>query len=287
MTVSASMLTHLGSNITFLIPIWSMLAGDSTRASYATHTRNLTFNSIAYSAAPVEPSQFTQTLGLEANHVELFGVLDDTVTEPDIQGGKWKNAKITFEYIAYDPATGAASATVTGSVGKMKGQAGKFTINNGTFRVEFRSLSDLLSQEIGELTSPVDRNRRPEDLGVSMGPFTHATSVSSFTNRMKFKVPYVQPSEEYFRYGRAEWSSGANSGLKMEIKSSTTTDSGTRTEIELQLPMRSAIANSDGVTLIAGYDGSREQARDKFGAAEAMNCEPDLPGIRAVLKYPE
>lgn len=281
MPVSASMLTHLGSNVTFLVPIWTMLATDNTRASYAAHTRNISFNSISYSAAPVEPSQFTQTLGLEANHVELFGVLDDTVTEPDIQGGKWKNAKITFEYIAYDPATGAASGTVTGSVGKMRGQAGKFSINNGTFRVEFRSLSDLLNQEIGELTSPVDRNRRPEDLGVSMAPLTHARSVTAVTNRMVFTVGGTAQANDYFKYGRAEFTSGANSGLKMEIKTSV------GNVITLQLPMRSDIAIGNNVTLIAGYDGSREQARDKFGAAEAFNGEPDLPGLRAVLKYPE
>src|SRR5678816_145799 len=173
MTVDASMLSHLQSNVTFLIPLWTMLASDTTRASYVAHTRSVTFNSLLYTAAPVESTRFTQTLGVtSANNVELFGVLDDTVTEQDIQGGKWKNAKITFEYIAYDPATGAASATVIGSVGKMKGQAGKFSINNQTFKVEFRSLSDLLSQEIGDLTSPIDRNRRPEDLGVSMVPFT-------------------------------------------------------------------------------------------------------------------
>src|SRR5688572_16034935 len=144
MTVSASMLSHMASNVTFLIPLWTMLATDGTRASYVAHTRSVVFNALTYTAASVEPSRFTQTLGLDANHIELFGVLDDTVTEPGIQGGKWKNAKIVFEYVAYDPASGAIHPTVVGSVGKMKGQAGKFTINNGTFRVEFRSLSDLL-----------------------------------------------------------------------------------------------------------------------------------------------
>lgn len=282
------MITHLASNITFLVPIWKITATDGTVAAYCAHTRNLTFSAVNYTAAPVEPSRFTQTLGIQsANHVDLFGVLDATITEQDIQGGRWKNAKIVFEYIAYDPATGAASSTVIGSVGKMKGQAGKFTINNGTFTVEMRSLSDLLSQEIGELTSPIDRNRKPEDLGVTMTSFTHATTVSSFTDRRTFKVGYVQPSADYFKYGRAEFTGGANSGLKMEIKASTTTDAGTKTEIELQLPMRSAIANADAVTLIAGYDGSREQARDRFAAMEAFNGEPDLPGLRSVLKYPE
>lgn len=164
----------------------------------------------------------------------------------------------------------------------MKGQAGKFSINNGTFRVEFRSLSDLLGQEIGKLTSPIDRNRRPEDLGVSMVPFTHARTVTGTPpDRMNFTVTGTAFANDYLRYGRAEWGTGANAGLKMEIKSNT------GNAITLQLPMRSAIASGDTLNLIAGYDGSREQARDKFGAMESFDGEPDLPGLRAVLQYPE
>lgn len=275
MPVSSQMLDHLGSNITFLVPIWRMTATDTTVAAYAAHTRNLTFDSVNYVAACVEPTRFNQTLGvLEANHVELFGVLDDTVTEEDIQGGKWKNAKLVFEYVNYLDLT-------MGSVGRMKGQAGKFTIQNGTFRVEFRSLSDLLSQEIGDVTSPIDRNRRPEDLGVSMVPFTFARTVTAVTDRRQFTVNGTAQANDYFAYGRVEWTSGDNNGLEMEVKANV------GNAIDLQLPMRSAIQIGDTVNLIAGYDGSREQARDKFAATAAMDAEPDLPGLKAVLKYPE
>lgn len=269
------MIDHLASNVTFLAPIWTMLATDGTRASYCAHTRNLNFDSVNYLAAPVEPTRFTQTLGvLQANHVELFGVFDEIVTEEDIQGGKWKNAKIIFEYVNY-------LDLGIGSVGKMRGQAGKFTINNGTFTVEFRSLSDLMTQEIGEYTSPIDRNRRPEDLGVNMAPFTFARTVTAFADRRNFTVGGTAQVNDYFKYGRAEWTTGDNDDLQMEIKASI------GNVIELVLPMRSAIQVGDNVTLIAGYDGSREQARDKFGAAENMNCEPDLPGIKSIIKYPE
>ena len=51
--------------------------------------------------------------------------------------------------------------------------------------------------------------------------------------------------------------------------------------------MRSTIAIGDTLNLIAGYDGTREQARDKFDAAEAFNGEPDLPGLSTVLTYPQ
>lgn len=258
-----------------------MLAADGTRASYCAHTRSIVYNSLPYAAAPVEPSRFSQTLGLEANHVELFGVFDDIVTEENLQGGKWKNAKIIFEYIAYDPATGAASATVTGSVGKMKGQAGKFSINNGTFRVEFRSLSDMLSQEVGSYTSPIDGRRKLEGLGIDTAPFIFARTVTAFTDRRNFTVGGTAQVNDYFAYGRVKFLTGANANLEMEIKASV------GNAIELQLAMRSPIAIGDTCNLYAGYDGSRSQARDKFNAMEGFEGTPDLPGLSGILKYPE
>jgi uncharacterized phage protein (TIGR02218 family) len=277
------MLTHLAQNATFLIPIWKMTATDTTVAAYAAHTRNLTYNSVNYQAAPVEPSQASQTLGIQsANHSELFGVLDTTVTEQDIQGGKWKNAKIVTEMIVIDPATGQPSATVTDSIQKMKGQAGKFTINNGTFRLEFRSLADLTGQTIGALTSPVDRNRSLLDLvgAGAIATYTFARSVTAVTSRSVFTVGGGAFDNDYFRYGKVTFTSGANNGRAMEIKSST------GNVLTLQLPMMSDIAIGNNVSLIAGYDGSIEQARDKFGAGENFDGEFMLPGIRGIITYP-
>jgi uncharacterized phage protein (TIGR02218 family) len=268
------MLAHLAGNVTTLCPIWKITATDNTVAAYAAHTRLLIFDSVTYSPAPVEPSRVIQKIGLEPNSIELFGVLDSIITEPDVQGGRWKNAAVQYEWVNYLDLT-------MGSVGKIRGKAGEFNIHNGTYRLEVRSLAELMRQEIGELTSPIDRNRRPEDLGVSMVPFTHARTVTAVADRMNFTVNGTAQANDYFQYGRAEFTSGANAGLKMEIKSNV------GNVIELQLPMRSAIANGDAVTLIAGYDGTRDQARDKFGAAAAFNGEPDLPGIRGIIQYPE
>ena len=275
MPVSAAMLDHLASNVTFLCTIWKITARDSTVAAFAAHTRDIVFDGITYKAAQVEPTRFTQTLGVKsANHIQLDGIFDTIVTEENLQGGKWKNAKIEFQYVNHLDLT-------QGSVQRMKGQAGKVSINNGTFSVELRSLSDLLSQEIGELTSPSDRNRRPEDLGVDMGAFTHARTVTAVSDRRNFTVSGAAQADDYFRYGRILWTSGDNEDLEMEVKTNT------GNVIELQLPMMSDITIGDEVTLYAGYDGTREAARDKFGAMEAFNGEPDLPGLKGIIKYPE
>jgi hypothetical protein len=51
--------------------------------------------------------------------------------------------------------------------------------------------------------------------------------------------------------------------------------------------MRSDIANGDTVTLIAGYDSTIDQARDKFSSAINFDGEFMLPGIKGVVSYPE
>lgn len=275
MPPSVALLAHLANPTTFLCAIWKMVATDGTVAAYAAHTRNLTFSSVLYLAAPVEPTRFTQTLGVtKANHVELFGIFDDIVTEEDVQGGRWKNARMTYDLVNYLDLT-------MGSVARMKGQSGRFTINNGTFKVELRTLSDLLSQEIGDLTSPIDRNRQLSDLVDDVGPYTFARTVTAVVDRMNFTVDGAAKDDDYFAYGKATWTGGDNDGRAMEIKANV------GNAIELQLPMLSPIVIGDTVDLLAGYDGTIEQARDKFSAAENFDGEPYLPGIKGVIKFPE
>jgi uncharacterized phage protein (TIGR02218 family) len=275
MSVSVALKDHLASNLTFLCAIWKMTAADGTVAAYAAHTRNLSYESVNYLAAPVEPTRFSRTLGIsKADHVELFGIFDDIVTEEDVQGGRWKNAKIVFEYVNYLDLT-------MGSVGKIRGQAGKFTINNGTFTVELRSLSDLLTQDIGALTSPLDRNRQLSDLVGDVAPYTFAREVTAVTDRRTFTIDGAAKPNDYFAYGKVTFTSGDNEDRAMEIKANV------GNVIELQLPMLSAIAIGDEVSLLAGYDGTIEQARDKFGAADAFDGEPWLPGLKGIIKFPE
>ena len=279
MTVSIAMKEHCASNVTFLCPIWKITASDGTVAAYCAHTRSLVFESVAYAVAAVEATRPMQKLGLSPNSIEINGVFDEILTQRGLEGGKWRRARVTYEIVNYLDLS-------MGSIGKIEGFIGRYTILNSiAYQLEFLSKSDALQPLLGEVTSPIDRNSFPS--GVDSNDFTFVGEVTSVTNRKKFKVSYVQPNNNYFQYGVARFTSGNNNGLEMEIKESITTDSGTRTEIELQLDMLSDIAIGDDLELIAGYDGTREQLRDKFSDMEDGNMEPDLPGLKAVIKYPE
>lgn len=273
----------LKSNCTFLLadPVIKVVARDGAVAAYAPHTRYISIGGVTYSPYyPVDAARPSAKVGLSPDSAEFTAPFDDIITKGGVVGGKWKGAR------AYTAFVVDYRDTSLGVVQERNWLVGKISIRGGGFTFELLSLSQALSQQIGDVTSPIDRNRTPEQLGVDIAAYTFAATVTTPapTDRRVFTTSVNQPDVNgvpYFRYGRAVWLTGANAGLQMEI------EDNAAAQITLQLPMRSAIAVGDTLQLIAGYDGTREQARDKFAAAEAVNCEPDLPGLNKVLTYPK
>ncbi len=277
---SSTVQDALSANTTFLLgdPLIRITARNGAVAAYAPHTRYLTVDSVLYSPYyPVDPARPSAKVGLQPDSAEFVAPFDDVITKEDIIAGVWQGARVYTAYVVN------YRNLSLGVVQERQWTVGKISIRGAQFTMELLSLSQALTQTIGAVTSPIDRNRTPDELGVSMAGFTHAATVTGVTSRRVFTTGVVIADVggvPYFRYGRAEWLTGANAGLVMEI------EDNAAGVITLQLPMPSDIANGDTLNLIAGYDGSREQARDKFGAADAMDAEPDLPGLARVLTYP-
>jgi hypothetical protein len=392
------MIDSLASNVGFFCPIWTITSRDGVVAAYAAHTRAcvgklfnpltpFTFNSITYGIAPSQSSRDMQKIGLSPNSTQFIGVFDDIITRADVEGGRWKLAKIVYEYVNYLDLS-------MGSTGKLVGVAGRFEPMGAAYQVEMMSNSTLLTQQVGELTSPTDRNQFPAGLSrtgtsevqrlTSHGvPYTAGTFSITFTNpltsvtqttsaiawnasagtiqsamlalsnmpasgvscsggplntawvtltfggtlalhlvslvvidyslitppgfvvattitqgsadwtfhravvssadRRHLVIDGSAKADNYFQYGVITWQTGTNTHSPggMEIKSNT------GNTIELMLPMPADIIAGNQVTLLAGYDGTRTQCRDKFGDAINFNGEPDLPGLKVLFTYPE
>lgn len=282
MSVSTAMKEALQSNVTFLCDVWKMTAADGAVAAYAAHTMDLPYNSVTYKAAPVEPARAVRKIGLEPDTAELTGVFDEQVTRVDVDRKRWANARIVREIVCYTDLT-------LGYALKQSGFAGKIDRTGEVFTVEFLSLSHPLSQTIGDLTSNTDRNRTIEATGIATpSSFYHSGTVLSVTSQRKFRISHVAANDTYFQNGRAEFTSGLNNGLKMEIKTGVRVDSNTRTEIELQLAMPYTIAIGDTVRLVRGYKGTRDDAKD-IDAEAVLNAEAEweLAPWGVILKYEE
>lgn len=275
MPLTTAQKDELAANTTWCCEIWHMTSTSGLVAAYAEHTRPLVFDGATYDASSIEIRRLAQKIGLEPNTGDIIGVFDSIVTEADLDGGKWKKARIVREtLIDY-------RNLAMGSTTRQVGTAGGFEKKGDMYTVEFRSLVSLLNQTIGELTSPVDRHRRPEDLGINISSYTFAKAVTAVVDNRNFTMNGVAQANDYYQYGRIVWTSGANNGLQMEIKTNT------GNVFELQLPMRSTVAIGDTANVIAGYNGTRDQCRDKFNAVINSNAEFDLPGPMGVLRYPQ
>lgn len=271
----------LASNVIWPCDIWTITARDGTVARYASHSRDLVYDSNTYKATPNEPSTSVMQIGLEADTSEMIGVFDDIVTNADRRAGKWGRAAIVKEIIIdyRNPSLGTTR--------RQKGYVGKIEpMGAYAYKMEFRSLVDLLRQRIGDLTSNSDRLKSLAELGVDVGPFTHSTTVFSVTDRRKFQINYAQPSANYFQNGLVTWTDGANDTLSMEIKSAVVISG--KTEIELQLPMPSTITVGEGLDAVRGYKLTREDAK-LIGATAVLNAQAewDIPSLGFTLRYPE
>jgi hypothetical protein len=90
-------------------------------------------------------------------------------------------------------------------------------------------------------------------------------------------------SDGYMNNGVLTWTSGLNSGVSIEVKNYYQSNS----YIGLFLSMKQAIQVGDTFTLTPGCDKRRETCYFKFNNMQNFRGEPDMPGIDAVLTFPE
>jgi uncharacterized phage protein (TIGR02218 family) len=273
----------LAANVTWCTgdPIIKVTARDGEVAAYAPHTRYLDIGGTLYSPYyPVDAARPSTRVGLQPDSGEFRAPFDDIITKADVLGGRWRGARAYTAFVV-----DYRNVVTLGVVQERTWLVGRIKPRGSMFTMELLGRTQALSQPIGEVTAPIDRHRTPEELGVNIASFTHAATVTTVTDRRIFTTGVSQADVggvPYFRYGRAIWLTGANAGTPgMEI------EDNDGAEITLQLPMRSDIEVGDTLELIAGYDGTLEQARDKFDMAINFNGEPHLPGMMRFLTYPE
>jgi uncharacterized phage protein (TIGR02218 family) len=278
---TAEMKDHLAGNVTTLCTIVKLTRTDGLVVAYASHSRPITFNSVTYNPSTIELTTPTVSVGLEPNTYQIQGAFDDYITKKDVEDGLWRGAEVLREVVNYFDLTMLSTDIIRGYVGKA-------TPNGGAFVIDVNSISVKLGQAVGDIVQSTDRRRRLDEVLSDISSYTHAGTVKSVTSNRKFKIDYVQPSANYFRYGLIQWASGANDGLEAQIKSSTTTDSGTRTEIELQKSMPNAVAVNDVGGFIMGYDGARASATALgVEAIESFDAEPDMMPTDTLIQYPQ
>lgn len=268
---------HLAQDVTSLAILWRIARRDGVIFGFTSHDRDIAVDGVAYRAVPsFLPSAFVSSAAFEAGDIELSGMLTSSaVTEADLAAGRFDFARLTVSVMNWRQPGDGMAALATGTLGAVRWE-------DGAFRAELHTDSARFEQVVTESCSPECR----ADFGdrrcrVDLAKHRVTAKVASVAGRSEFSGAGLVSAPNWYAYGRLRWLTGANAGVSADVFSS----SGT--SVQLKEPMRAAILPGDLFTLTAGCDRRFSTCTGKFGNGVNFRGEPHVPGLDAMLSYPD
>lgn len=285
-TLSAGWNTHLSGAVLTLALCVKVTRLDGVRLGFTSHDRPITLQEsedeedlLTYEASSsLEASALRQEATTGVDNLEVIGLLSsESIADSDLRAGLYDGAAVEFFVVNWRDLSLDRIILLSGNMGEVVFQTGQFS-------AEVRSLIQRAQQSVGELTSPLCRVKQLGDnrCKIDTTPFRFNRTVSQVDSVYQFRVSGDVHATDYFTYGVAEFSTGANAGISREIKNQTQA-AGVST-IVLQEPFPFAVAVSDTLVLEAGCDRRFSTCRDKFDNVVNFRGEPTIPGNDQILK---
>jgi uncharacterized phage protein (TIGR02218 family) len=273
--------SKLDSGATTLCRCWLITRTDGITQGFTDHDEDVVLGTVACRAdSGLTGSEVTQKLGLAVDSSELSGALaDDTLNEADLAVGRYDAAAVETWLVDWSqPALRVLLA---------KGLFGEVRREGQAFTAEVRGLSDRLSQESGRLyaaTCSADLGDRRCKVDLGDPTFRGTGSVASPDAASAFSASGLDTFEDgWFTAGKLTFTSGANNGLGVEVKSHR---KGASVRLILWQAMPEPIAAGDTFIVTAGCDKRFETCRARFDNAVNFRGFPHIPGNDFVIAHP-
>lgn len=278
--ISDELKAHLASELTTVCVCWKIKRKDGTILGFTSRSSDFAYNdssgdgSVTYKASTgISPTTTKETIGTGIDNLDVIGTIDSPdITAEDLHGGLYDSAQVTIFYLNYQDLT-------MGHCVLMRGRIGQITSDNVSFTVEIRSLSQLLAQQIGRVTTPLcDAEFCDSRCKLNVATYTHTGTVTSVESRRVFTVSsFSAIDDNRFQLGKCTFTSGNNNGKSMEIKYN---DGG---EIELQIDMPFDITVGDTISVVEGCDKLHSTCHNMYDNVINFRGFPHIPGVDAVL----
>jgi uncharacterized phage protein (TIGR02218 family) len=280
---STALAAHLEQEVTTLATCWRLTRTDGLLLGFTDHDRDLVIEGLTYRAASAySRSAIASRAGLAVDNLDLEGLLDDeAITEEDLRAGRFDRAAVEVFLVNWqDPGQGVVKLR--------RGTLGEVRLQGELYRAELRGMAQALTAPAVEVYTPECR----ADLGdhrcqVDLEALTVPGSVASAADRRTITTSDVTDplpgASGLYDGGVLAWTSGANVGLRMEVKS---WDTPSRALV-LFLAMPYAIAPGDAFTVHPGCDKRLATCRDIFANVLNFRGEPFVPGLDALGRYPD
>lgn len=224
------------------------------------------------------PSDLSGSSNLDVDNLEISGYLDSpTITESELMAGRWDYANFEFFEVIW-------SNIPAGTRPLSKGQLGEIKMGRTTFIAELRGMMQSLTRIVGELYQASCRY----DLGDARCKFSLPTvtvtgSITAAIDQQNFIDTSKAQAVGWFDQGKITWTSGANIGLSMEVKTFTAGST-----FKLALPMSYLIAVGDAYSIYPGCNktGRTGNCKIKFNNYINFGGFEDVPGIDKLLRGP-
>jgi uncharacterized phage protein (TIGR02218 family) len=105
--LSSALKAHLASEVTTLALCWKVMRKDGVTAGFTSFSRDLVVESVTYKASTgFTPTAIETSAGLAVDQLEVEAILNDTsITEADLQAGKYDYAAIEVFLVNYQDLT--------------------------------------------------------------------------------------------------------------------------------------------------------------------------------------
>jgi len=280
-SIPSALQAKLDSGVTTLCRCWVITRNDGLVQGFTDHDQDVAVDSVSCLAGSgLSGSEATQKLGLAVDGSEMSGALSaDTLNEDALAAGRYDAAGVAIWLVDWsEPSLRVLLAK--GTLGEVKREGAAFT-------AEVRGLSQRLAEESGRLytatcSADLGDARCKIDLGGAAyrgsGAVTALSATSTFTASGLGSF-----ADGWFTAGKLIFSSGANAGLAVEVKSHS---KGASVVIDLWQAMPQPIQPGDAFTVTAGCDKRFATCHDRFNNVVNFRGFPHIPGNDFVVRYP-
>ena len=298
---TAQLTAHLAGPVTTLATCWEITRRDGQIFRFTDHDRDLEIEGALYAARFGHArSAIASDASMAVDNLDVEGIIDaESLREEELRAGIFDHAGVRIFLVNW-------AALGMGILRLRRGWLGEVVLTDtGQFRTELRGLTQALQQQIGELYTPECR----ADLGdarckVDLAALTVTGSVTAVETRSVF-LAVLTPSvtdgsngdctapngltlseprpDGWYDGGLLTWSSGPNAGLSIEVQR---WEAGP-CRITLYLPPGYPITPGDSFSLAPGCDKRFATCKAKFDNVLNFRGEPYVPGLDALMSYPD
>jgi uncharacterized phage protein (TIGR02218 family) len=280
-SIPSALAAALRSGATTLARCWIIRRRDGVVQGLTEHDEDLVIGGVVCRAASgFDGSEVSSRLGLAADAHELVGALSaDTLTEDDLASGRLDGAAVELWLV--DWSAPASRLRLRG------GELGEVTRAGGTFTVEVRGLACRLDEECGRLytaTCDADLGDARCGVGLTSPAFRGSGTVRAVTSATRILANSLGAYDDgWFTGGRLVWSSGANAGSAVEIKTHRVDEAGVA--LTLWQPPTQPMSAGEAFVVTAGCDKRFDTCSIRFDNAANFRGFPHIPGNDVVIRY--